>query len=230
MQTATSHEGGVAVMDDARRTKEVLRERIRGERRRRVPAEREASARALAAIALETPEISAARSVATYVSTATAPGTLPLRRALISSGVQVLLPVLLDDGGINWSTDGNDVVASPAPDVIDLSAFDPSRAAPAEVLLVPALAVDTLGNRLGHGSGFYDRVLQTVDPAVPVFAVAFEDEVLDAAVETVPTEPHDRPVDAIITPHRCLRLVSADVGHARWGRRTSPRVRWCGEP
>ena len=76
----------------------------------------------------------------------------------------------------------------------------------AQAVIVPALAVDTLGNRLGQGSGFYDRALRALDPAVPVFAVAYEDEVLDAAVESVPTEPHDLPVDGVITPHRCLRF------------------------
>jgi 5-formyltetrahydrofolate cyclo-ligase len=45
-----------------------------------------------------------------------------------------------------------------------------------------------------------------IDPSVPVFALVYEGEVLDAAIEPVPAEPHDRPVDAVITPLRCLRL------------------------
>jgi 5-formyltetrahydrofolate cyclo-ligase len=43
-------------------------------------------------------------------------------------------------------------------------------------------------------------------PGVPVMAIVNVTEVLDAAVETVPTEPHDRRVDAVITPRGCLRL------------------------
>jgi 5-formyltetrahydrofolate cyclo-ligase len=74
------------------------------------------------------------------------------------------------------------------------------------VVIVPALAVDTLGNWLGQGGGFYDRTLRTVDRAVPVFALVHETEIFDAAVEPVPAEPHDRPVDAVLTPNRCLRL------------------------
>jgi 5-formyltetrahydrofolate cyclo-ligase len=49
-------------------------------------------------------------------------------------------------------------------------------------------------------------MMRMVGPSVPVFAFVFEGEVLDAAIEPVPAHPHDRPVDAVITPRRCLRL------------------------
>jgi 5-formyltetrahydrofolate cyclo-ligase len=71
---------------------------------------------------------------------------------------------------------------------------------------MPALAVDTLGHRLGQGAGYYDRTLPLAAPGVPVIAIVNATEVLDAAVESVPTEPHDRRVDAVATPRGCLRL------------------------
>jgi 5-formyltetrahydrofolate cyclo-ligase len=66
--------------------------------------------------------------------------------------------------------------------------------------------VDTLGHRLGQGGGFYDRTLRLVHAGVPVLALVHDPEVLDAAVEPVPVEPHDQPVHAAVTPRRCLRF------------------------
>lgn len=192
----------------ARAMKEGLRERIRAERRRIGPADRESAAADLAAVALEVPDIVAAQCVAAYTSTPTAPGTLPLRRALRRAGKRVLLPVLLGDGHLDWCEDGDDARSpydrhpGPAPRLLGLEGVGD-----AEAVIIPALAVDTLGNRLGQGAGFYDRTLRMIDPTVPVFAVVYDGEVLDAAIEPVPAEPHDQPVDAIITPHRCLRLL-----------------------
>jgi 5-formyltetrahydrofolate cyclo-ligase len=178
-------------------TKRAMREHIRAERQTHDPEAHAADAWGLAAVALEQPEIALAGCVATYASTAHAPGTQPLRRALRSRGARVLLSVLLDDGRLDWALDSDET---------NLLGQDGIRQA--DVVIVPALAVDTLGNRLGQGGAFYDRTLRTLDRAVPVFATVHETEILDAAVEPVPTEPHDRPVDAVLTPNRCLRLPS----------------------
>ena len=204
MNTSSVLGGPVAVLPDARHVKQAMRERIRAERRLREAHRREADAVSLTAVALEQPEIAAARCVAAYASTQNAPGTLALRRTLRSGGVRVLLPVLLDGGHLDWSVDGDDLTAAGPTAAAHLLGLEGIEQA--EVLVVPALAVDTLGNRLGQGAGFYDRMLRMIDPTVPVFALVFEGEVLDAAIEPVPAEPHDRPVDAVLTPMRCLRL------------------------
>jgi 5-formyltetrahydrofolate cyclo-ligase len=138
----------------------------------------------------------------------TEPQTGALREALRSHGVGVILP-LVRDGGLEWAWDtGSDLVPAPR-------RGGPEPAGPslgcggliaADVVVVPALAVDTLGTRLGQGGGYYDAALPRVDPGVPVFAVVHEEEVLDAAVEPLPAEPHDVPVDGALTPLRCLRL------------------------
>ncbi len=74
------------------------------------------------------------------------------------------------------------------------------------LLLLPGLSADADGNRLGQGGGFYDRFLADLpDYAVggPLRAVVlFDDELVDA----VPHEPHDQPVDAVVTPSRVVRL------------------------
>lgn len=67
-----------------------------------------------------------------------------------------------------------------------------------DLILVPALAIDRAGNRLGKGKGFYDRALRNFEGFA--LAVVFEEELL----ESVPTEAHDFPVQGVITPKTTL--------------------------
>jgi 5-formyltetrahydrofolate cyclo-ligase len=189
--------------------KRAVRSRIRAERKLRSAVQRAADAEALSIVVQELPEIVRARCVALYAAMPTEPETEPLRRALRAAGVRVLLPIVLDDGQLDWADDDGGELRDPArlggpePTGPQLGA-DGVRLA--QVVLIPALAVDTLGNRLGQGAGYYDRTLPRLDPSVPVLAVVHDNEVLDAAIEPIPAEPHDVPVDAVVTPHRCLRL------------------------
>ena len=188
--------------------KAALRTRIRAERRRRPPAEREADALALAAVVLELPEVATARCVTLYASMSGEPDTEPLRTALAAAGVRVLLPIVLPERRLEWAEDDGEFTApaglgGPEPTGPRLGEAAVQQA---DVLLIPALAVDTLGRRLGQGAGYYDRVLALAHPGVPVIALLHDHEVLDAAVEPVPVEPHDRTVEAVATPRRCLRL------------------------
>ena len=72
--------------------------------------------------------------------------------------------------------------------------------AAATVVLVPALAVDRTGVRLGRGAGFYDRSLPLADPAARLVAVVRDDEVVDK----LPAEPHDVRMTHALTPRRGL--------------------------
>ena len=72
----------------------------------------------------------------------------------------------------------------------------------ADLIVIPALAASADGTRLGQGGGWYDRALMHRSPGVPVVAVVFDDEVLEPGV--IPAEPHDVPVDAIVTPTRTI--------------------------
>jgi 5-formyltetrahydrofolate cyclo-ligase len=72
--------------------------------------------------------------------------------------------------------------------------------AEASVLLIPALAVDRAGVRLGRGRGFYDRTLVHRDPRTRLIAVIRDEELLDE----LPCEPHDVPMTHALTPQRGL--------------------------
>lgn len=77
-----------------------------------------------------------------------------------------------------------------------------SRSRRRDLIIIPALAASVDGTRLGQGGGWYDRALVHRRPGTPVVATIFDDEVLEAGV--IPAEPHDVPVDAIITPTRTI--------------------------
>ncbi len=74
--------------------------------------------------------------------------------------------------------------------------WGPTRSPDASVILVPALAVDRAGVRLGRGAGFYDRSLPLADAAARLIAVVRDDELVDR----LPAEPHDVRMTHALTP------------------------------
>ena len=79
-----------------------------------------------------------------------------------------------------------------------------------DVILVPLLAFDARGGRLGYGGGFYDRTL-AAHPAAFAVGVAFDEQ----EVEDVPVEAHDRPLDAVLTPSGLRDLGLKEIGRTR---------------
>jgi 5-formyltetrahydrofolate cyclo-ligase len=69
-------------------------------------------------------------------------------------------------------------------------------------VIVPALAVDRRGVRLGRGGGSYDRALSRVPVGTPIVAALYDGELLDA----LPADPHDVRVTGVATPAGLVRL------------------------
>jgi 5-formyltetrahydrofolate cyclo-ligase len=200
-------------MDDR---KKALRSRIRTARGARTAVERIRDAERLAAEVLALSELARARRVAVYASTPTEPGTGPLRAALRSRGIQVLLPVPRSDHTLDWARDDGRTLAHTGPGgpIPDGPSLGPHALARVDVVIVPALAVDTLGTRLGQGGGYYDRALPGLDPAVPVIALIHADEFLDASSDPLPRQDHDHRVTVVVTPtgtHRLPRTPGYEV-------------------
>jgi 5-formyltetrahydrofolate cyclo-ligase len=143
-------------------------------------------AQALAAAVL--PAARGAGRVAVYASFGTEPPTTCLVEGLRRAGVQVLLPVLLPDRDLDWTAEHP---GRPAGPLLGVEAV-----ATCSLVVVPALAVDAAGRRLGRGGGSYDRALARVPADVLTVALLHDGEMLDV----VPTEPHDVPVRAVATP------------------------------
>lgn len=171
------------------------------------------AASALARQADALPELRQARTVAAYVSVGSEPGTLTLLDTLHARGVRVLLPALLPDNDLDWGRyEGADSLTPVRHGGGRMTLLEPAgpRLGPdavteADVVLLPGLAVDARGMRLGRGGGSYDRVLARLeragaDPALVV--LLYDGEV----VARVPEEPHDRPVRAAVTPSGVRRF------------------------
>jgi 5-formyltetrahydrofolate cyclo-ligase len=135
------------------------------------------------------------------VPVGTEPGGPGLVDAL--AGVtSVLLPILLPDGDLDWAEHRGTLRRTPR-GLLEPSgpALGPDAISDVDLILVPALAVArTTGIRLGRGGGSYDRALARAAGRAFTVALLHDGELLD----DVPSEPHDRPVDAAITPSEGL--------------------------
>jgi 5-formyltetrahydrofolate cyclo-ligase len=72
-----------------------------------------------------------------------------------------------------------------------------------DALLIPLVGYDSAGYRLGYGGGFYDRTLASLAPRPYCIGVGYD----DAALETIHPQPHDIPMDIIVTERRVLPFV-----------------------
>ncbi|MFK4150164.1 5-formyltetrahydrofolate cyclo-ligase [Streptomyces sp. NPDC004065] len=170
------------------------------------------AAGALARHALALPELARARTVAAYVSVGTEPGTLALLDALRARGARVLLPALLPDNDLDWGAYAGEGSLARVRHGGRMALFEPAgeRLGPdavtlADAVLLPGLAVDARGMRLGRGGGSYDRVLARLERAGahPALVVLLYD---GEVVAHVPAEAHDRPVRAVVTPSGVRRF------------------------
>jgi 5-formyltetrahydrofolate cyclo-ligase len=179
--------------------KAALRRRILAARRQLTDAERAEAGRRLRDAVLAWPQTQMAGTAAAYCSVGTEPDTRGLIYALWKRGTYVLLPLLLPDGDLDWASyEGPDSLAAGPRGL--LQPAEPPRGvtavASADLVIVPALAVDRRGYRLGRGGGSYDRALARVGAPVPTVALLYDGELLDE----VPTAPHDLPVRLAARP------------------------------
>ncbi|TYK49433.1 5-formyltetrahydrofolate cyclo-ligase [Actinomadura decatromicini] len=180
-------------------SKTDLRAAVLDRRAAMPPEARSAAGRSIRDALLSLPEVEMAGTVAAYVSVGTEPDTRGLLFALWKRGTYVILPRLLPDGDLDWASyEGPDSLV-PGPRGC-LEPSEPPRGvgavASADVVLVPALAADRTGLRLGRGGGSYDRALTRVGPAILTVALLYDGELVPA----LRSEPHDRRVRAAVTP------------------------------
>ncbi len=137
--------------------------------------------------------------VCCYLPIGTEPGNVALVDALAEGGRRVLLPIVVGAAPLDWAEyrGEGDLVAGPhelrEPGGTRLG---PSAIGLAEVVLVPALAVDRQGVRLGRGGGHYDRSLPLARPDAELIAVVRDTERLDR----LPAQPHDVLMTGTLTP------------------------------
>jgi 5-formyltetrahydrofolate cyclo-ligase len=128
------------------------------------------------------------------------PGSMAMLDALVEAGCTVLLPVVTGPEPLDWAAYHGPSALTPARFGL-LEPLGPrlgvSAVRTASTVLVPALAVDRLGVRLGRGGGHYDRTLLLAGRGAELIAVVRDSEVVDS----LPREPHDIPMTAVLTPN-----------------------------
>lgn len=187
--------------------KQDARAQVLAARRARTDEQRAVVADALAAHLLALAPVARARRVAAYRSMADEPGTGPLLDGLHRLGVEVLVPVTLDDGGLAWVR--HDPAAPTRRSRLGVEEpegerLGPDAVATADVVVLPALSADHAGRRLGRGRGYYDRALAHLPAGRRPLLVALVHA--DELVPEAPHEPHDVPVDVVVTENGVFRV------------------------
>jgi 5-formyltetrahydrofolate cyclo-ligase len=193
--------------------KAALRRRLLADRARLGPDQRAAAGRALRDAILDLPQAQMAGTIAAYYSLASEPDTHGLVYALWKRGGYVLLPVLRPDADLDWASYEGPDSLRPGPRGL-AEPGEPSRGpdavARADLVVVPALAVDRGGVRLGRGGGSYDRALARVGPGIPTIALLYDGELLDE----VPAAEHDQRVRLVARPSAGITRLPIPPGGA----------------
>ncbi len=152
----------------------------------------------------------AGSTVCAYVPVGSEPGSTALLDALVAAGSTVLVPITREGSALSWAryTGESSLVTAgfglrePVGGILP-----PETVGRAHTVLVPALAVDRRGVRLGRGAGFYDRTLHLASPDARIIAVVRDDEL----VTELPEDPHDIRMGWALTPGKGLvRLGTAN--------------------
>ncbi|MQA11592.1 MAG: 5-formyltetrahydrofolate cyclo-ligase [Pseudonocardiaceae bacterium] len=181
-------------------SKTQWRAQLRSARSSVSPQQHALEADALAKFLLASDIVREAGTLCGYVPVGREPGTAQMLDGFLTMGVRLLLPVV-EGELLNWVvysgrealTEGAYGLAEPAGSRLGSAAIFSAR-----VVIVPALAVDHTGTRLGRGKGYYDRALRLAAPDA-VFIAMVRDEEL---VTHLPAEPHDVPMTWAVTPGR----------------------------
>lgn len=198
----TSSPSGREALD---RTKALVRFKARAARRTVLPEVRTAHAYAIAERMLNLAVITGASAVMLYGASPEEADPGVLEDALRDLGKRIAYPRVAGghDLTIHWVDDRSALVTGA------FGLMQPRDEAPRavldeiDVIVVPGVAFDEQGNRLGFGGGYYDTLL-SAPGAPPTVGIAYDEQL----VQRVPHEERDRPVDVLVTPTRTIRCVT----------------------
>jgi len=180
-------------MNDIALAKAQLRRKILAERNQRQDAAVEKSN--LKSNLLSLVERMKPERIATYISFGKEPDTRVFIDELVSRGTAVLVP-RVTGSDLVWFNYEKAQLSESKLGIAEPNQEVPNQVEllPSDLLLIPALAVDSSGNRLGRGKGYFDKALANL-PSNVVYAICFESEFID----DLPSEAHDRRVQGVVT-------------------------------
>ena len=186
--------------------KRALRRRVLAERDA-LPVEiRAAASRAIVARILARADFTAARGVLLTIPFRNEWETAPLVRAALAAGKAVAVPRVDLEARMLELRAIVDLARDVGPGFKDIpEPLDHCPLLPREAIdfvVVPGVAYDREGRRLGYGGGYYDRLLPLLSPRAARVAGAFDVQVVDR----VPTGPNDVTIDAVVTESRTLSM------------------------
>ncbi|MFA6456548.1 MAG: 5-formyltetrahydrofolate cyclo-ligase [Bacteroidota bacterium] len=182
--------------------KRTLREQLKLQRESLSKAEVRERSKLILEQLLSLPEFFRADTVHTYISSKNNEvDTHELIRVLVKQKKRVIVPI--SDKATKTMKHSElfslSELVGGAYGILEPKMYRPVPVRNLQAIIVPALAVDLKGNRLGFGAGFYDRFLHAMQ--VPVIALAYDFQIVDE----VPIEPTDVPVSFIVTEHEIIR-------------------------
>ena len=173
--------------------KKALRSKIREQKRAMTPAQIEEASSKLGEMFLKTELYRDAKTIYGYLPYNQEVRTVPMLEQALADGKQVAVPKVYDDEmRFIYLTDLNQVAKGYA-GIPEPIADEPVAEDPTALVLMPGLAFDREGHRIGYGGGFYDKFL-AAEPNHPTMALCYAFQMVDE----LPTEEFDVPVDLVL--------------------------------
>ena len=199
-----AHAGNKSADADAiAQAKRAARSRARLARDGVEQTERRSAAHELAFVLLELPELSSVATILAYAALPNELDPMPAIWRLRKRGVRIAYPRIEAPGVLGMHYVDHEMELVPGP----FGLAQPSEHAAhaphecIDAVIVPGVAFDVQGTRLGYGGGYYDRLLPMMRRECVRSGVAFDEQ----GLEHIPTEDHDECVDIVVTPARIIR-------------------------
>lgn len=181
--------------------KRALRLATNAARRAMAADERRRASEEICRRVLALPELGAARVALLYAALPDEVDPARIGERLRGRGVMTFYPRVVTDGGLELVAIDDELSLGAGYRGIREPVGRPRPPSEIDVAVVPGVAFDLLGGRLGRGGGHYDRLVATLTEHAVTIGVCFGCQL----VPSVPREPHDRPVDVIVTEHAIHR-------------------------
>ena len=168
---------------------------------RKAQPDREGVSRVILEKVLALPEYATAHTVMFYVDVRTEVRTREFLPHVLTQGKKIVVPYCVDGELELFHLEGMEELSLGMYKILepreDLRALASKKVAPEDLdlVLVPGVAFDPTGARMGHGFGYYDKLLEHTRPGTPLIALAFDCQIFPE----IPTAPHDIFMDKIVT-------------------------------